>query len=235
MPIPGFIGKIPSQGDFVSRRLPGDFIDAWDAWMQNSLCSARNALGETWLNYYLVAPVWRFLLTEGICGKSAWLGLCFPSVDRVGRHFPLTIAVPLPAQSANPALFIHLQNWLSSVEEAGLLALDPNVSLSQLDNSLTSTPCEIPFVQASADARIPVYAGLPQVHVLENVAAQHEIENLLNIDPGMGQGTAYWQTWGSETIPSTLMISKGLLDPSAFSACLTGDWSANGLKPVIHS
>src|SRR5690606_36950533 len=30
---PGFYGKLPSRGDFVSRRLPADFIGQWDAWL----------------------------------------------------------------------------------------------------------------------------------------------------------------------------------------------------------
>ena len=136
MPAPGFIGKIPSQGDFVHRRLPWEFIDAWDAWMQDGIGATRERLGENWLDYYLVAPVWRFLLTAGSCDNNAWLGLWFPSVDRVGRHFPLTVAVPLPAQQAHPALLIKLEAWLAGVEEAALAALDPRLTLEQLDTQI---------------------------------------------------------------------------------------------------
>ncbi|MCK5122292.1 MAG: DUF2094 domain-containing protein, partial [Methylococcales bacterium] len=28
----GFYGKLPSVGDFVSRRLSQDFISSWDVW-----------------------------------------------------------------------------------------------------------------------------------------------------------------------------------------------------------
>ncbi|RWF89350.1 MAG: DUF2094 domain-containing protein, partial [Mesorhizobium sp.] len=30
MILPGFYGKMPATGDFVSRRLPGDFVRIWD-------------------------------------------------------------------------------------------------------------------------------------------------------------------------------------------------------------
>ncbi|TIU04376.1 MAG: type VI secretion system-associated protein TagF, partial [Mesorhizobium sp.] len=33
MILPGFYGKMPATGDFVTRRLPGDFVRAWDRWL----------------------------------------------------------------------------------------------------------------------------------------------------------------------------------------------------------
>ena len=33
----GFYGKIPSQGDFVTRRLPWEFTSAWDDWLQQGV------------------------------------------------------------------------------------------------------------------------------------------------------------------------------------------------------
>ncbi|HEX7686978.1 MAG TPA: type VI secretion system-associated protein TagF, partial [Burkholderiaceae bacterium] len=88
----GFYGKLPSEGDFVSRRLPWEFTSAWDDWLQQGMQASRGALGERWLELYLSAPVWRFQLAPGVCGPLAWRGLFFASVDRVGRYFPLTLA-----------------------------------------------------------------------------------------------------------------------------------------------
>jgi len=88
----GFFGKIPSRGDFVRAGLPRSFISPWDEWLQAMLPASREALGETWQDAWMEAPIWRFLIQPGICGPDAVLGVFMPSVDRAGRYFPLTLA-----------------------------------------------------------------------------------------------------------------------------------------------
>src|ERR1051326_5604040 len=93
----GFYGKLPSQGDFLTRRLPREFVAPWDAWLQQGIAASRALLESDWEESYRSAPVWRFLLAPGVCGDAAWAGLLQPSMDRVGRYFPLTIAAKLPS------------------------------------------------------------------------------------------------------------------------------------------
>ena len=42
------------------------------------------------------ASAWRFVCAAGACGPEPVIGLMVPSVDRVGRYFPLTLVVNLP-------------------------------------------------------------------------------------------------------------------------------------------
>ena len=84
----GCYGKLPSLGDFVSRRLPRSFVQPWDAWLQRALAASRARLGAGWLETYLASPFWRFALAPGLCGPEAWVGVLMPSTDRVGRTFP---------------------------------------------------------------------------------------------------------------------------------------------------
>ncbi|WP_081991477.1 type VI secretion system-associated protein TagF [Inquilinus limosus] len=91
-PAVGFFGKIPSRGDFLCVGLSLGFIQAWDGWLQRVLADVQRSLGEGWAEVWRVAPVWRFALPSGQCGHRTVLGLWMPSVDRVGRCFPLTIA-----------------------------------------------------------------------------------------------------------------------------------------------
>ena len=91
----GWYGKVPSLGDFVTRRLPGSFVAAWDDWLQASIAASRATLGPRWQPLYLNCPIWRFALFPGACGPGAWAGVMMPSVDRVGRCFPLTIAATI--------------------------------------------------------------------------------------------------------------------------------------------
>src|SRR5882724_4478562 len=91
----GFYGKLPCKGDFLQRRVTQEFVDTWDAWLQQCLLTSRQSLQERWLDAYLTSPVWRFALAEGVCGSGAYVGVMVPSVDRVGRYFPLTLVAQL--------------------------------------------------------------------------------------------------------------------------------------------
>lgn len=92
----GVFGKLPAQGDFVRLGLPRDFTDPWDAWWQAGLSAAQARAGEAWIAAWLQAPVWRFSLPAGCCGAAPVLGAVMPSVDRVGRYYPLTLAALSP-------------------------------------------------------------------------------------------------------------------------------------------
>ena len=96
----GWYGKIPALGDFASRRLSTEFISTWDSWLQHSMAASRATLGERWLDIYLTSPIWRFALMPETVDASAWAGLLMPSVDKVGRHFPLTFALELALDRA---------------------------------------------------------------------------------------------------------------------------------------
>jgi type VI secretion system protein ImpM len=119
----GFYGKLPSRGDFCRAGLPRDFIDAWDGWLQNGLAASRDQLGAAWLPAWMEAPIWRFALAAGVCGAAAVVGLWLPSVDRAGRHFPLTLAASSAVLGAAD-LLATTAGVLTALEQAGLAALD---------------------------------------------------------------------------------------------------------------
>ena len=135
----GFYGKLPGEGDFVTRRLPWEFTAAWDDWLQHGMQASRAALGERWLELYLSAPIWRFQLAPGVCGPLAWRGLFFASVDRVGRYFPLTLAFAggtgAPGASVASTLAGDAAGWFAA-EEAGLAGLAPTLPLDDFDRAL---------------------------------------------------------------------------------------------------
>jgi type VI secretion system protein ImpM len=135
----GFFGKIPARGDFVRCGLPGEFIAAWDAWLQEVIPISRELLGEDWLPAWLEAPVWRFALDHGVCGTEAVLGLWMPSVDRAGRHFPLTLALVVPRASAR-RLAQEGAGWLDAAERAGLDAVAKDTPPEQLALALSAAP-----------------------------------------------------------------------------------------------
>lgn len=84
-------GKLPATGDFVSRGFQRDALDALDQWLAGGLISLQNGSVD-WLQGYLVAPVWQFVVPAGRLCAPALAGALMPSCDRVGRYFPLLVA-----------------------------------------------------------------------------------------------------------------------------------------------
>lgn len=134
--VPGWFGKLPHLGDFASRRLPHRFIRSWDDWLQRSLVSAREELGESWLDLYLVAPVRRFWLSPGVLGRTAWAGVLMPSVDAVGRHFPMTIATPIRDVSKGLADVLAARDWFHAIDGVARQVLDVHCAVEDLEQSL---------------------------------------------------------------------------------------------------
>ncbi len=137
---PGWYGKLPALGDFAARRLPRSFIQPWDGWLQQAMHADRARLGDAWLEAYLHAPMRRFVLARGVVDDSAWAGVLTPSVDRVGRHFPLTLARALPAPPATA--------WFDALEEAALGALDLAATVEDLEHVLATIAPPVPAAAA---------------------------------------------------------------------------------------
>ncbi len=131
----GFYGKLPSHGDFLSRRLPRNFIEPWDQWLQGGLAASQQQLGKNWLNHFLVSPIWQFALTPGLCGDDAWAGVMMPSVDRVGRYFPLTLAARANTLDVQQ-LFDPSCDWFEALSQLALSTLDYQFNLDDFDARL---------------------------------------------------------------------------------------------------
>lgn len=134
----GFYGKVPCVGDFVRRDLSQPFVVAWDRWMQNLLVAAREALGERWQACYLRAPIWHFALSPGECGPHAAAGVFMPSVDRVGRQFPLCLAAEIDAPAWTS--YLAIKPFIDTLEDAALAMLEDNATLEQLERALGALP-----------------------------------------------------------------------------------------------
>ena len=149
---PGWYGKLPGFGDFAGRRLDDAFVGDWDRWLQQGLTRLRQS-GDYWLDNYLSSPVWRFALGAQVVGCQRWLGILMPSVDRVGRYFPLSILQPYRANEPPDP-----QNWWLRAEGVALRALEQNFDAQALDAALTEAFAEEGHGGA-ADADY-----LPEVH-----------------------------------------------------------------------
>jgi type VI secretion system protein ImpM len=118
----GAFGKMPSLGDFFRLGLAAEVVTPWDTWVQQMMLAARGELGPRFEDCYMSAPIWRFALAPSVAGTQGGLGVMMPSVDRVGRHFPLTLMVQTGAQDQVPLRNLIWQGPVLAALEA--LALD---------------------------------------------------------------------------------------------------------------
>lgn len=80
---PGFYGKLPLSGDFVSRGEEPEFVRLFDPWLARHI-APRIHEDALWPNHGL-----RFMLAAGVAGATGQAGVILPSHDRTGRWFPL--------------------------------------------------------------------------------------------------------------------------------------------------
>ena len=150
----GWFGKMPALGDFAGRRLPAEWIEAWDGWLQRELVRSHAALGDDdWLSLYLVAPVRRFWLAPGLLAPPAWLGVLMPSVDSVGRHFPFTLATALPPGHDELVDALASDNWLDAADAVARQVLDPAFDMPALEQAVHEMPT------LHGERRIEAHAG----------------------------------------------------------------------------
>jgi type VI secretion system protein ImpM len=225
----GFFGKLPVMGDFVVRRLPMAFVAKWDDWLQEGISRSRQLLGDQWLNTYLVAPVWRFCLQPGVIDSKAWCGLMFPSVDRVGRYFPLALFAPLPADADLAALTVGQSSWFDQLETLAMQALNAGLNFEAWDSAVRDFARPRVELRGNAeDATVPISPGLPQkcLHIVidshlesGHILAQHTHAS--------GPPRAWWWRVG-DAKPETFEISEALPDANEFVALIDQQWTAHG-------
>lgn len=136
----GWHGKLPTVGDFVTRRLDSDFVHVWDNWLSAGLAKLRTEGNGQWLADYLASPTWRFMLTPGFLPAplqaQTWAGVVMPSVDRVGRYYPLTMACVLPYIPYEEGAKAGLWSWLHQLEDLAVDALQEDWSIDDLEEEL---------------------------------------------------------------------------------------------------
>lgn len=225
--ITGFFGKLPGRGDFIGRHLPKSFIDPWDAWLQAAIARSRIALGGSWRECYCTSPIWRFALSAGLCGPDSYAGILMPSVDRVGRYYPLVIAVPMVPVRSLFALPLLAEPWFHQAEQLALAGLDLDRldvdAFSQQVAALGEPP--IPHRTISAVANDPCwYCPLPDSLPMSVLAATMADMLLQQCFPQ----TSLWWTEGSERIARCLLVCDGLPPASGFAALLAGEWGQSG-------
>lgn len=86
-----WFGKLPSAGDFISRRMPYAVQQFWDRWCAASMESLKERNPVSGWGLWGNMPKWAFLLPVQPGVPFGQLGVIAPSCDRVGRNFPFLV------------------------------------------------------------------------------------------------------------------------------------------------
>jgi type VI secretion system protein ImpM len=157
--LPGWYGKLPGAGDFAHRRLPNRFISAWDRWLQDGFEHLRSSRPD-WAENYLEGHVWFFSLGPSVIGAKPWMGVLIPSVDSVGRYFPLTIAFELVEAPTQPQQISQLLN--EEVNSARLLMAYANAAITALDMDLDAIRFDSHLTEVTGPERTTELITVPK-------------------------------------------------------------------------
>ncbi|SRR5579883_559299 len=228
----GLYGKLPAKRDFVAFNTPRAFLDIFEPWLQASVAASRQILGEAWREAYLSAPIWRFWLGANFCGEAV-LGALMPSIDGVGRYFPLTIFVGEGSGSLPPPEIEPNKDWFDAVEAILLDALQPERDFDSLAAGVAAL---------AAPAQSPPETALAGIALLADGAILvrdfgDELAVALRAARRFGHrqtfaGQSFWWTIGGEGFQPAALVSTGLPRPERFAEMLTGSFDRSFVVPA---
>ena len=222
----GLYGKLPAKRDYIAVTSPREFLAAWEPWIQGGISASRARLGPTWQAAFLRAPIWRFWLGADICG-AAVLGALMPSVDGVGRYFPLTLfAIADPGETIRPPELDAHETWLTRAEDLLLSALSETADFEALGGALSQLPPpdvagpEIAGPAGTKRIRDGTYVAPADPAALAAGFGALRLADHARSYSGMTQ----WWTLGGEDFAPRILAARGMPDPYIFAGMLTGQF-----------
>jgi len=229
----GWYGKIPGTGDFMARRIPAPFAEAWHGWLQGALAGSRERLGARWRDAYLSMPVWRFVLSPGVLTTSAWAGLVAPSVDAVGRYFPLAVASALPSASLDlVGTLLAAGSWLDELEAVALSAIAPGADTAAIDAGIAQRPFLAKWLRhpEGRDDTVPIRGAKPQMLWLPlgPRTGRSAAPELTGVAERLAEPCSIWLAEESELFPRCALLCESLPAPEQYCAMMDGHWVERG-------
>ena len=221
----GLFGKLPAHGDFIQRTLPTDFVSVWDQWLQHYVSGSQEQIGDAWLDYYLTSPIWRFMFSDGCVDANSWVGIMLPSVDRIGRYFPISIITKIPHSICSLEFLLSNNDWLDEIEEIALQALDGDMSADELMDEISEIEIqhnEIYIKQGPLSNIDPVVINMDFEEQLPSSVSDYILDAML-----VKSFSSYsaWSTQGSEHVPPSVFFSQGLPSINGIAGMINGNWS----------
>jgi type VI secretion system protein ImpM len=225
----GWYGKIPAAGDFIARRVPAAFSEAWDRWLQRAIAGSRERMAEDWRDAFLSMPVWRFVLSPAMLNGNAWAGVMVPSVDAVGRYFPLTVASALPSASLDlVGTLLAARPWFQDIEAIALSAIGPAGDSAGIDAAIAGKPFFPRWLRypQPRDDTVPMRGAKPQM--LWVPLGSREDQGARALAGRLGEPVGAWLAEESEVFGRCLLLCEALPAAEQYCAMMDGRWIEHG-------
>jgi type VI secretion system protein ImpM len=217
-------GKLAAKRDFIAVLAPAEFLKVWEPWMQSGLSASRQSLGEAWQTAFLTAPIWRFWLGAEICGATV-LGAFMPSVDGMGRYYPLTLFAHAGGSgTAIPPPDIEPQDdWFATAEEFLLSTLDTEVAYDSTIRALEQlSPPNSHALHECPDGMSPVGDDT----IMAEIGDQSFSDVFASLRAANHAGTyavaSFWWTLGGGGFQAIGLCCRRMPDPSLQAGMMTG-------------
>jgi type VI secretion system protein ImpM len=225
----GLFGKIPSLGDFFTRRLPSHFVSAWDDWLSRSIAASQSDLGEAWTRAYLSSPPWRFALDPGLAGPEGWIGILASSIDQFQRCYPITIAIPLPPGTRLSKLDGEIDTGATALETIALQLIAGTLSLEMAAAALDlAAPRLLSSAFVNRNLRHVSGACLRASGARPSIAMMATRPGDVDGYGGPPRGVSLWWHEHWNGAPPVAVVATGLPAPEVFSGLLDGRWRDHG-------
>jgi type VI secretion system protein ImpM len=220
----GLYGKLPTKRDFIAIGATRNFLDAWEPWLQAGVSASRATLGDRWQQAFLTAPIWRFWLGADLCGTSV-IGAFMPSLDGVGRYFPLTLlACADDGAAIPPPEFDAQDDWFRAAETLLISTLDHDKTFDATAADLNELALPL---QATPDQSLELlFENTTTLGIAPGEQSFTEAFGSLR-NTGYDKiyaSTSFWWTVGGDGFAPIALCGKRMPDPFLFSAMLTGDF-----------
>ncbi len=216
----GYFGKLPLRGDFIQRNLDQTFVTLWDQWLQSVISTSRTTLDEQWLDNYLISPVWRYFIK--LDDKSSYAGIMLPSIDKVGRYFPFTIAIALSKDEDSMQFIEKNKTWYDQAETIALQALAEQIDFVQLNQAVDNLTLieTIDHAKAFEETSKAYRIDLSNNYTLEMGLSRLQAKLCMPLQ----QSSSFWWNQNTEQADGNLLCCTGLPDDNIFVAMLDGQW-----------
>ncbi|HYR35777.1 MAG TPA: type VI secretion system-associated protein TagF [Burkholderiales bacterium] len=229
----GWYGKIPGTGDFIARRMPSAFSDAWDRWLQAAIAGSRDRLAGRWRDTFLSMPIWRFVLSPGMLTQNAWAGIMLPSVDAVGRYFPLAVASALPSAGLDVVgTLLAAESWFDEIEAIALSAIAPAADSGAIDTAIVQKPFRNHWLRfpEGRDDTLPLRGAKPQMLWMPLGArnGRPPAREVLDLAERLAEPSGAWLAEESELFGRCLLLCEALPQAEQYCAMMDGRWVERG-------
>ncbi|HXW72974.1 MAG TPA: type VI secretion system-associated protein TagF [Methylocella sp.] len=219
----GIFGKLPCKRDFVAINAPQRFLSVWEPWLQAGVSASRAELRDKWQAAFLTAPIWRFWLGSEICGTTI-LGAFMPSVDEIGRYFPLVLfASAAQGLAVPPPEFEPHTPWFAAGEDFLLSTLCPSVTFDQICRALDHLALPVAYSPIGAPNVIRTLTG-GVVAPIDDSSPSKIFAALRHSDWAAAEASrSFWWTIGGAEFRPVALATRHMPGPALFSGMLTGN------------